>query len=110
MMEALQVSMPTNETNAWVWIAGVLVVALGALFLRYDGGQNKRAERCEKREDLVLADNRSQAETIKEQSTTLLRVAGLAENTVEGIKVTHQKVDSVIRLLEERPTTTRRQS
>jgi hypothetical protein len=108
VMLAFQVSMPTNDTNAWVWIAGVLVVALGALFLRYDGGQNKRAERCEKREDLVLEDNRAQAATIKEQSTTLLRVSTLTENAVEGIKVTHQKVDNLQRLLEERPTNARR--
>lgn len=104
----MQVSMPTNDTNAWIWIAGVLVVALGALFLRYDGGQNKRTERCEKREDLILEDNRAQAATIKDQSTTLLRVASLAEDALTMAKATSAKIDMIQRSLERQVDDARR--
>jgi hypothetical protein len=117
MLLAFQVTMPTEGTNPYAWFLVIALGAIGFMFFRSENNyaqrlsdKDKLVDRCEKQQDLLLTDNRAQADTIKEQSATLLRISSLAENTVEGIKVTHQKVDSVIRLLEERSTTTRRQS
>lgn len=106
----LQVPLPTNDTNPYIWIAGVLVVALGALFVRYDNGKDQRTLRCEKREDLILEDNRAQAATIKDQSTTLLRVAGVAEESFAMAKATSEKIDTIQRLLERTPDNARQRS
>lgn len=106
----LQVPLPTNDTNPYIWFAGIMAAALGALFVRYDNGNAKRTERCEKREDLILEDNRAQALTIKEQSTTLLRVAGIAEESFAMAKATSDKIDDIQRLLERAPGNARQRS
>jgi hypothetical protein len=110
MIGLMQVTMPTDGTNPYAWFLVIALGAIGFMFKILNDGQNKRAERCEKREDLILEDNRAQAATIKEQSATLLRVSSLAENTVEGIRITHAKVDNLQRLLEDQSSNARRQS
>lgn len=105
----MQVTMPTDGTNPYAWFLVIALGAIGFMFKILNDGQNKRTERCEKREDLMLDDNRSQAATIKEQSATLLRLSGLTESAVEGIKTTQTKLEDIQRLLEDRPSTARRQ-
>lgn len=109
-MILFQVPLPTNDTNPYIWIAGVLVVALGALFVRYDNGNAKRTERCESREDRILEDNRAQAATIKEQSTTLVRVAALAEDSFAMAKATSETTTAIRDLLERTPGNARQRS
>jgi hypothetical protein len=108
MIALMQVTMPTDGTNPYAWFLVIALGAIGFMFKILNDGQNKRTERCEKREDLMLEDNRSQAATIKEQSTTLLRVAGIAEQTFAMAKSTSEKIDTIQRLIEDQHDTARR--
>jgi hypothetical protein len=105
MLLALLQDLPDVAAGWGELIAPIGGLAFAALLVRLALGQaDKRAAVAEKREeasatrlDLVLEDNRTQASTIKEQSTTLLRVAALAEDALVMAKSTSQKIDDVLR-------------
>lgn len=102
-----QVPLPTQGDNPWIYMVGVAVVVVGLLFVRNEKSVDRliaekedRATRCETGYDKVLEDNRSQANTIKEQSTTLSRVASVTEEAFAMAKTTADKIDDNRRAIE----------
>lgn len=63
-----------------MWIAGILVIALGALFAHYVVMWTARVNRCEGREDELLEDGTNNTSVIKEQSATLIQLTNLMES------------------------------
>jgi hypothetical protein len=90
------IPIPVAGQEPWPWIAALMAGALGFLFVKYDGGKDARAIRCEKREDVILEDNRAQAATIKELSTATLRSVDIAEDAFEMGKMTHDALIAAI--------------
>lgn len=110
MLLALLQDLPDAASGWGDLVAPIGGLAFAALLLRLAIGQadkraavaesrenaaNLREATCMEKQETILEDNRSQASTIKDQSLTLLRVATLAESAVQGITVTHQKVDAL---------------
>ncbi len=104
MILAQTIPVPDEATNPWSWIALVLVIGLGALFLRYDSGKDGRItsaekreadtlDRADKREQALLEDNKAQATVLQQQSSTLMSIAGLAESAVDMAKQGNAKID-----------------
>jgi hypothetical protein len=94
LLELLQqtVPLPTEDMNPWVWFTGVAVLVIGYLGKSVKDGYEKRAGRCETREDTILEDNKAQAATIKEMSSALLRNVSVTEGIGEAVKVANGEI------------------
>lgn len=92
-MFLLQVDIPANDTNPWLWIAALMVPAIGYVFHLYVSTNSGRTTRCETREDGLIKDLSSQTQLMKDQSSINLRLVTLVEGSVELQKLATAKID-----------------
>jgi hypothetical protein len=102
MMIAFQtVPIPAAGQEPWPWIAAIALSAAAFGFLKWNGAQEARIARCEKREDAILEDNKAQAGTIREMSSVLLRNVSVTEGIGEMVKTANIKIESTERKLDD---------
>lgn len=90
-----QVTTPTADMNAWVWVAGAMAMALGVVALRYDQNTTKRIERSEGREDTLIADSRVVSGLLKEQSEAITKSTDTAAQAVTLALETSEQVEDL---------------
>jgi hypothetical protein len=95
------VPIPAAGQEPWPWIAAIALSAAAFGFLKWNGAQEARIARCEKREDAILEDNKAQAGTIREMSSVLLRNVSVTEGIGEMVKTANIKIESTERKLDD---------
>lgn len=95
------VPIPAAGQEPWPWIAAIALSAAGFGFLKWNGAQEARITRCEQGYDAILADNKSQASTIREMSSTLLRIVTVSEGIGDVVKTVSERVNSNERKLDD---------
>jgi hypothetical protein len=101
-MIAFQVPPPPDSESAYAWFALLAVIALGALFLKYDGGKEKRSERAEKQVDDLTADNKAQTATMRDLADQQETLVDLVEKAVSGVLAIDAKMAEHHRYVTER--------
>lgn len=95
------VPIPAAGQEPWPWIAAIALSAAAFGFLKWNGAQEARIARCEKGQDLILEDTKSQANTIREMSSTLLRIVTVSEGIGDVVKTVSERVNSNERTLDD---------
>lgn len=76
----LQIAPPQDGDNAWVWIAGVMAVALGTLAVRYDSFRNAQLKREQDTSDALRTERKTDSAVIADLTTAIRELQALIKN------------------------------
>lgn len=93
MIAFQSIPFPTSDMNPWVWFTGAAAIAIGVLFLRYDGARERVITRCQSREDRLIEDNRTCLSSTKDLLTAVTKATDVAEGAVALHRNTDSKID-----------------
>jgi hypothetical protein len=118
MILFLQSVAPPPDNTAYAWIAGVALALLVGVSVKYDLRQTERIKRSETLQDTLLADNKTQAATMRDLADSQDKLIDAVEKAVTGIlaldakNVDHDRFvrEKFDRLERDNPTQERRRS